>query len=372
MRSFAPRLMKLAATVILFTAADAILFAADQPNQQTNQYQLPPSKRNAPKGQRLEFSAASSTAPELPKPTPRATELQNRQAIGSDSAPPVNGIATIAPSQAPQVSRALAERMLQQLDRRKNWMVPGAQDAEFDGMISDWMKQGFDKNGKETDEEKNESVMERFLKGSNEKNKSQQKHRLGEQNDPNSQNDNSRDEKGLSNRDPKVQETTGLADFSLKSALSADRKDGFAPMEMNRQNMFRNDFNPDNRTGRERELAREREATRAAEFQQLISPRSGGATFSSITDPINSAPDLTRREINPILPRAAEPAARPEGNAFGAPQPARSFGAQDRGLFGVTVPTTPNFNPTPAAPPVSAPIFRPATSIILEPPKRPY
>jgi hypothetical protein len=43
------------------------------------------------------------------------------------------------------VSKALADRMLQQLDRRKNWLVPGAQDAELSGMMSEWMKQGFEK-----------------------------------------------------------------------------------------------------------------------------------------------------------------------------------------------------------------------------------
>jgi len=356
-------------TVIFFAAASDILLAAEP--------QLPPSKRNAPKGQQIEFSSVSSTAPELPKPAPRAAELQNRQGFVKDNnesgANP--GSATPPPAQPPAMSKALADRMLQQLDRRKNWMVPGAQDAELSGMMSEWMKQGFEKNDKETDDEKKESVMERFLKGTDQKNKRRNDQSRGGPDDR-KDNDNSRDDDAFSNskRDPKSESPSGVSDFSLKGALTSEhRKEGFAPREMSRQNMFRPDFNQENRTGRERELAKEREATRAAEFQQLLRPRSASPTFSSITDPINSAPDLTRREFNPTLPRISEPAPRPEASSFGAPQLPRSYGAQDRGLFGVTVPSAPSFSPAQApAPQLPATTFRPSTSIILEPPKRPY
>jgi hypothetical protein len=392
MRSVAPGLTKLAA-VIFFAAAQTCIYSADP------QSQLPPSKRNAPKGQKLEFSS-SGGAPEVPKPTSRAEELQKKPALAPDSSAAFNaaagGIAPSGPVQAQPISKELAARMLQELDRRKNWMVPGAQEAGMSGAIGDWANKGFDKK-EAIGEEKNESVMERFLKGENSKNKRDEKGKTRETRDNEAAEeseiaDNKRaGETDDRKRDANLsgEESNAAVDFSLKGALTpGNRTDDesrrkFVPPPT----VLRGDLGQEmNRSLREKSLAREREATRSAEFNDLIKPRSG-LSFSGL-DPINSAPDLTRREFNPVLPRASEPS-RPElgsfsssfgsgtfgagsfGGSFGGSAPGAGFSLPDQNMFGVAVPTVPSFAPSATQTvPQPATTFKPASSIILEPPKR--
>jgi hypothetical protein len=121
---------------------------------------------------------------------------------------------------------------------------------------------------------------------------------------------------------------------------------------------------------RERDRDRDRESTRALEFQQMIAPRGGATRLGAIPDPINSGPDLTRRDINPIMPRPIEPA-RPETTPFNPPAVSGPR-FQDRGMVGVTSPGMPDFGSANRAVPSPSVNFRPAQSIILEPPKRKF
>jgi hypothetical protein len=369
MRSFAPGLSTLAA-VIFFTAAIAQLFGAEP--------QLPPSKRNAPKRETIEFS--TSTSPTLPKPTTRVEELQNRPSLGSQNEGGANmgpAPASIAPVPQPaQMNKALAERMLQDLDRRKNWMVPGAQDTDLHSVMGDWMSKGFEQNTP-SGEKKNESVMERFLKGNDTKSRTHRNPGSKESDSPfgDRKTDNELDQnRSLFDPRTKDNEAKGISDFNLQGVLSSGIRTDFGRTELKALEGFRSEYGQDaDRSLRNKELAREREVLRSAEFQKLIQPRdpSMSPVFSGIPDPINS-PDLTRRDLNPILPRASEPL-RTESTPFGAP-PGGGFRRTDSGMFGVATPASPAFAPTPPpAPQISVtPGYKPSMSIILEAPKRQF
>ena len=116
----------------------------------------------------------------------------------------------------------------------------------------------------------------------------------------------------------------------------------------------------------ERAKERELDAKRAADFMQILKPRTPGSAFAAtgVNDPINS-PDLTRREMNPVLPQMTDGTR----SGFGAPPPSPASRIQDNNMFGVTGPSASSITPT-----VTAPLTRPEPSrnrsIVIEPPRR--
>jgi hypothetical protein len=373
MYSFSPNFRRLAAAS--FGAVAALSICAADTN--TNNIVIPPTKRNAPKGgQQINFSSPSATAPALPSPSARTDALKERGSPVQE-----NSVPTMAPSggslyTAPAApTKAFKEKMLQQMDRNKNWLFPGSQDEMLG--LSNWESKGLDSEDLQPDA-KNQTVMERFLSGAAD---NRNKPRFGKESKNNRNLDDSelnRENNSLNSalEPPSQQEPNGISDFNLRSALTGgpQRSDPFSRKEGDSMRTFQP--LPGTllgaeaaRKSREREKDRERDILRATEFQQMIRPRNGN--MNAFTDPINSAPDFTRREINPIMPRVVEQPSVPQASPFGGPASAGNFRIGDSGLFGAATPSGGGFSP-PSASFSANPVPQPSRSIILEPPKRKF
>lgn len=347
--------------------------------------------------EKIEFSRSTSTTPRVPRPgrTDQNKELLNR--FGNVPENPAGQMGPQAPITSPTTgaqfpSKAAAEKLMRDWDRQKNWLVPGAQDPERD----DPFKQLEQKSDPEKVllGDKSEGVMERFLKGENEnpnahgKSPGQGPRRLNDLDRDLGRNNNNRidlagkdgkKEDGDDSENPKADnaQSNGLADFDLKRWIRQQDQPNFLSNELPKASqMFRagNFGNPAALRSPSEERAKEREldAKRAADFMQILKPRTPGSAFAGtaaggLIDPINS-PDLTRREMNPVLPQmsGSDSGGRP---AFGAPPPSPASRIQDNNMFGVTGPAASSITPT-----VTAPLPRPEPSrnrsIVIEPPRR--
>jgi len=178
-------------------------------------------------------------------------------------------------------------------------------------------------------------------------------------------------------RDPKdANESNGLAEFNLKNFIhQQDREQTFLKDNQlpKASQLFRTEIGvPETRQQIERE--RTQRETRSAEFMQMLKPRGsgggGGTGFAGVNDPINS-PDLSRREMNPIMPRAMEPSAMSR-SPFATPPSSPSARIQENSMFGMAGPAAASS----VAPIVNTPLPRsetiPSRNIIIEPPKRAF
>lgn len=321
--------------------------------------------------EKIQFST-SSTTPTLVKPGRKIDDLLEGTAERGGAKTDVP-VLPDAPASPILPNKAQLDKMSELLDRKKNWLVPGAMDGP--SAADAFGKR--DASGKglgETD--KKESVMERYMRDGNGK-KTDDASMSREDRDRDRRmkgldngRDNSRDgnDRNDDNYDPSRKDQNGLAAFDLAGFLSriqsghqpelikdAEALRGFQP---------KSDFSPTQefRSDRDRDQAREREAARSAEFMQLIRPRGGGVGLS---DPLNS-PDRTGREMNPIAVRGYEPLSR---SSFGSPA-ASAPRAQDS-MFGVATPAAALPVVTADPPPViSAPSYRPSQSILIAPPAK--
>lgn len=344
--------------------------------------------------EKIEFSPPSSTAPTVVKPGRKNQDLRESLSLPeTTSGGDASGLpgATMAPAPlAP--SKATMDRMSDLLDRKKNWLVPGSQDrGELTVMDSFARKDGSKGFGGELD--RKESIMERYMREGDAKPKSgetrsdSERRREGTNPREGRGNRDGREERdadgGRDNRDaegfdPSRRDQNGLASFDLKGFISRAQSGRDADLIKDADTTralqsMKSDFTPtqDTRGDRDRELAREREATRSAEFMQLLKPRSGGglAASSSATfsDPLNS-PDRTSRDLNPIMPRAGfelpTRSAMPE-TAIG---PSR---IQGNSMFGAAIPAAAALpEVTRTFEPPTAPASRPSQNIMIAPPTR--
>jgi hypothetical protein len=342
----------------------------------------------APAPEKIEFSSSSSTAPKVPRPGVKNDELLKRfgnvREMGP-TAPDLGG--AIAPAVTAPPSRAASEKMMREWDKKKNWMFPDAQDK------ADASK-AFTKEEEEKNDplgEKPKSVTERFFdregrgKASgperlrdpdHDRDRNRRDNQNTNPNDRSAKSDD-RDDKddNDSRRDPKESnEPNGLAEFNLKNFIR--QQDGQEKFLKDNQlprasQLFRTEIGtgPDTRQ-LDRDRA-QREA-RSAEFMQMLKPRGSGSGSGliGVNDPINS-PDLSRREMNPITPRALESSAMSR-SPFAPPPSSPAARIQESGMFGVTGPAAASS----VAPIVNTPLPRPdvipSRNIIIEPPKRSF
>src|SRR2546423_1799579 len=86
---------------------------------------------SAPAPENIEFSRASPTTPKVPRPGQKNEDLATRFGNVRDSGGGQGGEMQAPMDPGPVVpSRAAAEKMLQEWDKKKNWLVPGAQDID--------------------------------------------------------------------------------------------------------------------------------------------------------------------------------------------------------------------------------------------------
>ena len=339
----------------------------------------------APQPEKIEFSGASSTAPKIPRPGMKPEDLFERYGNVRDGSIGGNTPQMAIPSPntpgSAIPSKAAAEKLMRDWDKKKNWLVPGAQDdADQDPFKR--LEQQNDPE-KELMGDKHDGVMERFLKGEDasgktktqgplrmrdlDKDRDGASNRLnvGRRKDGQLADDKDKDDDRDPKRDPNDnKDSNGLADFNLKNFIRQQNAPNFLNSELPKANqLFRaGSFNPNRDPELDRTKQRERDAARSAEFMQILRPRTSTG-FAGVNDPINS-PDLSRREMNPITPQTST---GPGASPFSAP-PSPSSRMQDNAMFGVTGPAASSIAPT-----VSAPLPRPeprAKAVVIEPPRR--
>lgn len=328
----------------------------------------------AEKKEKIEFSGGA-TKPVVPKPGEKFEDLEGRLGPARGGGGPAGGfdLGGGAP-QAPALNKRAVERLLIEFDKKKNWMVPGAQDRDDSTSLDSEDVSLLDK--------KPSTVLQKFFEKADSKTRSNQglnsKDPERETDDDSPDNADPDNEFSDSKREPEP-EANGFRDFNLRSYLNPGQTqrsstDPFIGRpDSNLQRSLQN-FGAERTLESNRRTEQEKEAARAAEFQQLIRPRSGGAVLPSvIPDPINSQADATRRELNPVNPLSS-PRSESVLRDFNAPATRGSIG--DSGMFGFAAPAaaassvTPAFTP-PAATPVFQGTFAPG-SIIHERPKRPF
>jgi hypothetical protein len=334
--------------------------------------------------EKIEFSRSSSTTPRVPRPGEKSDDLVKRfgnvrEGVGGGG---TEFQAPMAPVPA-MPSKAAAEKMLRDWDKKKNWLVPGAQDTDPNDPLAAVQKAGKDW----TRTEKEETVMERYFNGRDSKKKAadqSREHDLDDSRDnpsdgnanPNDRYRNSKkkEEDGDSRRDPNDNsESNGLAEFNLKNFIRQQSgqqpfvKDNLLPKS---SQLFRADFaNRANAADRARTQDKEKEAARSAEFMQMLKPRGSAGAFVGANDPIINAPDLTRKEMNPVTPSPSEASTLGRSPFATAPSsPAARM--QENNMFGAIGPAAASG----MAPSINTPLPRVDTRprpIVIEPPKRP-
>ena len=280
------------------------------------------------------------------------------------------------------LSRTAAEKYMREWDKKKNWAIPpGEDDSDGDPFGKPEEKQDDDL----MTSERPKGRMEQFMSGEESKSKTSSQSRLRDLDRDTDRRNNrdfdSRDRDGRDDRDDRARkdensprdpndnsESNGLAEFNLKNFIRQQNgmptfmKDNPLPRA---SQLFRSEMGNalDQRQLVERQKA-QRDA-RAAEFNQMIKPRLPGS-FVGPSDPIN-APDLTRREINPITPRSFD-SGPSERASFGTPAPSPVSRIQENNMLGVTGPAASS------APAVTAPLPRPdntrSRQIIIDAPRR--
>jgi len=334
----------------------------------------------------IQFSRSTSASATIPRPGLRdeKKELLNKSGNVPEGIGPTGPDVSIPSSASLNTAvpnKAMMDKMLKKLDKDRNWLVPGAQELEQE----DPFKQLEQQNDPERalTGEKREGVMERFVRGENSKTKTQGPNRLRDldrdrdrannrMNRDGKDGSDGKDDKGDERDEVKNEnsQSNGLADFDLKRFIRQQDQPNFLNSELPKASqMFRagNFGNP--ATMRESSLdrkEREMDAKRSADFMQILKPRTPGfAGTAGVNDPINS-PDLTRREMNPVLPQMGDSGAA--RSPFSGPTPPSSR-MQDNNMFGVTGPAASSITPT-FTPPVPRPEPGRTRSVVIEPPRR--
>src|SRR5215213_7513343 len=137
-----------------------------------------PAPAGAPAGQpeKIEFSRSSSTTPKIPRPGFKNDDFLSRYGNVRDSGAAPTPNVSIAPQSSIQTlpSKAAAEKLLKEWDRKKNWLVPGADEIEKKDPFGEKLDPE-----KELAGDKPEGLTERYLKGEEpKKNKSEGPQRL--------------------------------------------------------------------------------------------------------------------------------------------------------------------------------------------------
>lgn len=328
------------------------------------------------KTEKIEFSGGA-TRPVLSKPGEKFEDLDGRLGPERGSGPaPGPDFGSVGP-QAPALNKKVVDKLLLEYDKKKNWMVPGAQEQE-DSTALDHEEIGLVEKGAP------KTVLEKFFEKADSKTKRSQglSSKDPERESDDDTRDNNDPDKDLdSKRERDIEpESNGFRDFNLRSYLNPGQTqrgstDPFIGRPDSGLQRSLQTLGADRTMESNRRTQQEKEAARAAEFQQLIRPRSGGATLpNALPDPINSQADATRRELNPVSPLSSS---RSESvlREFNSPA-TRSSPISDSGMFGIAAPPsaassiTPAFTP-PAAGPALQGAFAPG-SIIHERPKRPF
>jgi hypothetical protein len=279
-------------------------------------------------------------------------------------------------------SKAAAEKMLLEWDKRKNWAVPGAQEMT-DPSEAFTRDKDKDKDRDDLLSDKPKGVMDKFLDGDNVRKNKDGQQRLRDLNQDGNGGDNSNDSTDDRRRDRNSDdkndrdrrdsnepaEAGDLATFNLKSFIRQQNQPNFLNDTAlpKASQMFRSEIGsgPDTRQ-LDRDKAQHDQ--RAAEFLQILKPRTS-TTFVGANDPINS-PDLSRREMNPITPRPIESSGISR-SPFTPPPSSPASRISDNNMFGVTGPAASSLSPG-----IETPLPRPESTrvqpIVIEAPKRPF
>jgi len=243
---------------------------------------------------------------EPPKPEKKFDRLPGVSSSGMRD--PESPDAVFTPN-APQPSVIFDKEMLRKMDRDRNWMFINP--YELDRKAS-----GLDKLEKQNqnrwleDSQESKSVLEKFFDERSRRSNSEPRsgndpvdlNRAAEQNPFETARDR---EDADARRDG--EENAFLRELSLKAFLN--------PAEFERENReqrerpasagldWRNIGPRESTLSRKDDLRRQEEA-RSLEFQKLLQPRSLTPSISGRVDPINSQPDPSRQEWNPIAPSA--------------------------------------------------------------------
>src|ERR1051325_10312016 len=116
MRSGRVTFLKIA--LALCGAAVSFLHAADSTQ--------PSTPAAAP--EKIEFSRGSSTSAKVPRPGVKTDDLLNRFGNVRETTPPPTDFQVPMAPQNAMPTRAATEKMLRELDKKKNWAVPTRQD----------------------------------------------------------------------------------------------------------------------------------------------------------------------------------------------------------------------------------------------------
>src|SRR5690349_10346440 len=98
-----------------------------------------PAKAPPAQPEKIEFSGASSTTPKIPRPNFKKDEdLLGRYGNVRESSAPAPEVSVAPPSTSTVMpSKAAAEKMLREWDKKRNWLVPGAQETEPQNFLED-------------------------------------------------------------------------------------------------------------------------------------------------------------------------------------------------------------------------------------------
>lgn len=331
--------------------------------------------------EKIEFSR-SSTSSSTPRPTKRLNSAEDRLGINSGETvqrgPSQPDFGANAPAPAMGPTKEQAERMFEYMDRKRNWLVPGASELMTP-------EKAFAKEGRKKEEnlmfmKRSEGVLQRYLNSDRENKEKEGESETGDKDRPrerdrrdNKDENSSRLEmtsRDKNHHDDPDAESNGIREFDLRAYL---RPGGGLRNELREEENIPKAFQSmraelpgrDRAPDRDKAAAAEREAQRTAEFQELIRPRGlGQKVGAALPDPVQG-PDLTRRDLNPITPRAPLTANKTE-----ITPPSVSSKIQDTRMFGVAAPTAASIAaPVTVAPQITAPAQRPA-SVIIEHPKK--
>ena len=332
--------------------------------------------------EKIEFSRSTSTAPKIPRPGLKNDDRLKNYGNVQDGPKGPEFLPPVVPNTAVIPSKAAAKKLLEEWDRKKNWAVPTDHDKDSQDPLDEVDKPSEDNL---TGPEKPKSVMAEFVTGESDpkkktsgqsrsrdldRNKDRRDNRLqldDRDRDPDDRRDdnNDRDDR---DRDPNDNsDSNGLAAFNLKKFIREQNgMSAFKDQQLPRAaQLFRSEIGNNSVSSAQLEKDRADRQARSDEFMQMLKPRATGSFAGG--DPVN-APDLTRREANPVTPRSLDSSSEISRSPFNGPSQSPASRIQDNAMLGVTGPAS---SLTPA---VSAPAPRPVDptrrQIVIDAPRR--
>ena len=339
----------------------------------------------APAPEKIEFSRSTSTTPKIPRPGLKTDDRFKNYGNVQDGPKGPEFLPPVVPNTAVLPSKAAAKKLLEEWDRKKNWAVPTDNDADSQDPLDEVDKPSEDNL---TGPEKPKSVMAEFVTGG-----SDSKRRVSGQSrsrdldrdtnrrdnrlqmndlDRDRDRDDRRDENDDSNdrdRDPNDNsESNGLAAFNLKKFIREQNgMSAFKDQQLPRAaQLFRSEIGNNSMNPAQLEKDRADRQARSAEFMQMLKPRASGSFAGN--DPVN-APDLTRREANPVTPRPLESSSQISRSPFNGPSESPASRIQDNAIFGVTGPAASSVSPALSAP-APRPVDQTRRQIVIDAPRR--